>query len=109
MKKKQPMWPDKGLGQPVRPFSDTFSAATVLMEMFPMTRDDIVSRLREQPAVKGSYGAALRDEAAEEIERLRTALQTISRGKSDGLDHAEDVRRLERAIEIARTALRIDR
>lgn len=34
-----------------------------------------------------------------------TALRTISLGKSDGLDHAEDVARLERAVNIARKAL----
>lgn len=33
------------------------------------------------------------------------ALRTISLGKSDGLDHAEDVARLERAVNIARKAL----
>lgn len=43
-----------------------------------------------------------------EIERLREALKTISRGKSDGLDHAEDVRRLERARSIASNALRVE-
>lgn len=39
-----------------------------------VARDDIVLHLRESGAVPGSYGEALRMAAAEEIERLRAAL-----------------------------------
>ncbi len=34
-KKYERIFPDEGLKEPVRPYSETFSAVTVIKEMFP--------------------------------------------------------------------------
>lgn len=52
--------------------------------------DDIVSRLREQPVVQGSYGEALRNEAIAEIERLREAILKYGAHKDCGWNRGHD-------------------
>lgn len=63
------------------------------------------SRVRDQEEIHMHLSQKDCELAADEIERLRDALQRIARAKYDGLDHHEDVRRLERAIEIAKRAV----
>ena len=46
-----------------------------------------------------------RDAAEAEVERLREALARIRGARPDRLDHAEDVRRLERCASLAGEAL----
>jgi len=50
---------------------------------------DLIKRLRELPTSNNK----LRDEAADEIERLRAALKAIARPKS-GFGYSEDLRKV---------------
>ena len=69
--------------------------------------EEIERLTRELAALDSSHRdlAKRLAEMGEENQKYHSALWRISLGKSDGLDHAEDVLRLERAIKIARSAV----
>ena len=72
-----------------------------------MTDDDIVSRLRSYSSL-ATDGVPLYNEAANEIERLRAALESLTKDPPSTLarEHDEDWEVVVKMKQIARDALR---